>query len=142
MLSDYVPRPIQKQSPTKQQKSQKKANYKTNKKHGNSNSNGMVAQLRDNMSKRGKQTNFTTTNKMPGQTLEVIPPPIADGMNIDTVDLDYKRKTNNNGDAVDVGMKDLIANHTDNMDLSFPEIEKYKKPGNEHARYLEKSINM
>ena len=142
MLSDYVPRPIQKQSPTKQQKSQKKANYKTNKKHGNSNSNGMVAQLRDNMSKRGKQTNFTTTNKMPGQTLEVIPPPIPDGMNIDTVDLDYKRKTNNNGDAVDVGMKDLVANHTDNMDLSFPEIEKYKKPGNEHARYLEKSINM
>ena len=27
------------------------------------------------------------------------------------------------------------------MDLSFPEIEKYKKPGQEHARYLENNVS-
>ena len=141
MLGDYVPRPIPKQSPTKQQSKQAKARFKPNKlatpspmehHRGGSGGGGLVNQLRDSLG-RGPQKNFNTINKMPGNTLEVKPPPVPDNLETDTLHLEYTH-------AAHDSMKDLIADHTDGMDLSFPEIEKYKKPGSEYARYLEKNL--
>ena len=90
---------------------------------------------------RGPQKNFSTTNKMPGAALEVKPPQIPDDVDTETLDLDYKRPLNKNGEPVDAGLRGLIADHTNEMDLNFPEIEKYKKPGQEHALYLEKNLH-
>ena len=140
MLSDYTPRPIPKHSPTKQQSSEKKARFKPAQLSPTSTQqrNGMVAQLRGSMG-RGPQTNFTTANKMPGATLEVEPPPIPENMETDTVDLVYTRPRNEDGTPVESSVRDLIAEHTHEMDLTFPEIEKYRKPNSEYQKYLEPS---
>ena len=150
MLVEYVPRPITKSSPTKQQAKQLKARFKpktvtspsplTHHRSSSSSGGGLVNQLRESMG-RGPQKNFSTTNKMPGAALEVKPPQIPDDVDTETLDLDYKRPLNNNGEPVDAGLRGLIADHTNEMDLNFPEIEKYKKPGQEHALYLEKNLH-
>ena len=147
MLDDYTPRPLPKQSPTKQQARQAKAS-KANTTTGSTGPSplqrgGLVANLRESMGRGGPQTNFSTTNKMPGAALEVAPPTMPGDLDVDTLNLeDQRRNKSNSSSNIDAGMKDLIASHTQEMDLSFPEIEKYKKPGQEHARYLENNIVM
>jgi hypothetical protein len=148
MLVEYIPRPISKKSsPTKQQAKQSKARYKPSKMSSLSLSNtskkngsvGLVQQMRTSMG-RGQQKNFNTANLLPGAALDVQPPAIPDDVNTDTLHLTVKEHTNEAGEPVDSGLRVMVKEHTSKMDLTFPEIEKYKKPGQEYARYLEKNL--
>ena len=69
---------------------------------------GLVANLRESMGRGGPQTNFSTTNKMPGAALEVAPPTMPGDLDVDTLNLeDQRRNKSNTSSNIDAGMKDL-----------------------------------
>ena len=87
------------------------------------------------------RTTFSTKNRLPGATLEVEPPAIPTDVETETIDLSYNRPLAGDGKTVlEPSVRGLISGHTQAVDLDFPEIEKYKRPGQEFARWKEKPL--
>ena len=87
------------------------------------------------------RTTFSTKNRLPGATLEIQPPTIPADVNTETLELAYHRPMAGDGKTVvEPSVRGLISGHTQAVDLDFPEIEKYKRPEQEFARWKEKPL--
>ena len=133
MLSEYKPRPVAR----KKLSGPKKGG--SSRRRSSSAAGGGGSGLRDVMMKTsgGPRTNFKTTNLMPGSTLEVAPVAIPDGLDISTLELADETTMPTD---MEPSVRDLLKSNTHEMDLSFPEVEKYKRPGQEFAKWKEKQF--
>lgn len=145
MLKEYVPRPIPRSSSSHVASPKGIHSARMSAKSGGM---GPSPLHRDTMmlqsmraSSGTMRTTFSTKNRLPGATLEVEPPAIPKDVETETIDLAYNRPLAQDGKTVvEPSVRGLISGHTQAVDLDFPEIEKYKRPGQEFARWKEKPL--
>ena len=146
MLLEYTPRPLPR---SKASPKAKKSSMQSERRAGGGQNGGSPSPLvRDakvlesmRSSARVVRTKFSTKNRLPGATLEVEPPSIPDDIEKETIELSYNRPVAHDGKTVlEPSVRGLISDHTQAVNLDFPEIEKYKRPGQEFARWKEKPL--
>jgi len=149
MLTDYVPRPLPRTSSgSGSATSSPKGGHGVGRKSARGGLGGPSPMQRDAMMLQSMQasagalrTTFSTKNRLPGSTLEVQPPTIPGDVDKETLELAYHRPMAGDGKTVlEPSVRGLISGHTQAVDLDFPEIEKYKRPGQEFARWKEKPL--
>ena len=76
---------------------------------------------------------------LPGSFAPPSPPNMPDGMNKKLIDLhgEQARSDPVDGAPIDRGVKDLVNDHSDPVDLNFPDLEMYKRSYHDREKWNE-----
>ena len=87
----------------------------------------------------GKYRKFTAKNMLPGSFAPPSPPNMPDDMNKKLIDLhgEQARSDPVDGAPIDRGVKDLVNDHSDPVDLNFPDLEMYKRSYHDREKWNE-----